>query len=68
MINGSKKTNLYYWHVFCDRVDLLMDMKDFFFILIAFAIFQYCAYFLAYYAQQHSLLTSVMVRVFYFFI
>lgn len=50
----NKKSNLYYWEVLCDRIDLFMDTRDFFFIIVAFAIFQYCAFLLAYYAGQHS--------------
>ena len=43
-----------YWDQFCDMVDIFMDLRDFYFILAAFMIFQYAAYLLAFYAGQHS--------------
>jgi len=45
-----KKNNQYYVQIFLDRFDLFMDMKDFFFTMIMFSIFQIGAYMLAGYA------------------
>ena len=36
--------------------------------IVAFALYQYCAYILAYYAARHNLLTDMVVRCFFIII
>ena len=36
----DKKASVsYYWDCLCDKIDIMMDMRDFYCILLAFAIF-----------------------------
>ena len=51
-----------------DSLELVLDTKEFGLAIIGFAIYQYCAYVLAFYAQKHNMLTDMVVRCFFMII
>ena len=51
-----------------DSLELVLDTKEFGLAIMGFAIYHYCAYVLAFYAQKHNMLTDMVVRSFFMII